>query len=649
MTLSDRIFKPFETLIKPLDLPITTIPDKGPVSVVWHFAKMFKGVLVAVAILSIASALFSILLVWSLAYVVDGVVESGAGQFVSDNFVLLIVLAVLIVVVDPVLSFIKGAFSQQTAGTLMPAAMRWQSHKSVEKQDVEFFEDTYAGQVASRIEQVTGSVQQQMFLVVQQIPAMSIEFVGSIVLLLYLAWQLALPVLGWIVLNVLLAVWAVPSFIKRSSRVAEASSRATGVMTDVYGNIPLVKAYSAEETESDSIRKVINDTIDTRHAETRQYVVYETGMRFINALLAISIFIIGIVGMIREFVSVGDFVAAVTVTRALIGSSYAFLGLGYSVSQTLGTIRDAMPVLTAEPSVFDKRDATPFTIGDGEIIFDDVCYAYNSTASEKGDAEQLEESQLEGQPEEKQPAPLVINNFSLHIEPNEKVGLVGVSGAGKSTLIALLLRLRDVDSGSIRVDKQDVRDVVQMTLRKEIGVISQDAFLLNRSVRDNVKYGAPDACDESIIKALDLAEALEFVEGMCDKEDRKGLDAMVGDKGVKLSGGQRQRLAIARVILKDAKILLLDEATSALDSKAEAEIQNNLKRVMQNKTTLVIAHRLSTIAEMDRLIVIDNGTIKEQGTHAELVKANGLYQKLWDRQSGGFLGTEISALDSGSR
>ena len=220
--------------------------------------------------------------------------------------------------------------------------------------------------------------------------------------------------------------------------------------------------------------------------------------------------------------------------------------------------------------------------------------------------------------------------------------MVGVSGAGKSTLIALLLRLREVDSGSIKVDKQDVRDVVQMSLRKEIGVISQDAFLLNRSVRDNVKYGAPDATDESIIKALDLAEALEFVEGMCDKEGQRSLDAMVGDKGVKLSGGQRQRLAIARVILKDAKILLLDEATSALDSEAEVEIQNNLKSVMQNKTTLVIAHRLSTIAEMDRLIIIDNGTIIEEGTHAQLVQANGLYKKLWDRQSGGFLATDLS-------
>jgi len=410
---------------------------------------------------------------------------------------------------------------------------------------------------------------------------MSIEFIGSIALLLYLAWQLALPVLGWILLNVLLALWAVPAFIKRSAKVAEASSRATGVMTDVYGNIPLVKAYSAEKSESESIRKVINDTIDTRHAETRQYVIYETSMRLLNALLAISIFVIGISGMIKGFVSVGDFVAAVTVMRAVIGSSYAFLGLGYSISQTLGTIRDAMPVLTAEPGVCDKPDATSFLISDGEIIFDNVSYAYNKNKLEE-DSDQSDENSTPSS---------VINNFSLHIRPNEKVGLVGVSGAGKSTLIALLLRLRDVDSGSIKIDKQDVRDVIQMSLRKEIGVISQDAFLLNRSVRDNVKYGAPDASDESIVKALELAEALEFVEGMCDKEGNKGLDAMVGDKGVKLSGGQRQRLAIARVILKDAKILLLDEATSALDSEAEVEIQNNLKSVMQNKTTLVWEHQ----------------------------------------------------------
>jgi len=538
---------------------------------------------------------------------------------------------VLVAVVDPALSFIKGAFSQQTAGTLLPAAMRWQSHKAVESQDVEFFEDTYAGQVASRIEQVTGSVQQQMFLAVHQIPAISIEFIGSIGLMLYLAWQLAVPVLVWIVLNILLAYWAIPAFIKRSARVAEASSRATGVMTDVYGNMALVKAYSAEASESDAIRKVLSDGIDTRHAETRQYVIFETTMRLLNALLAISIFVVGISGMVNDFVSVGDFVAAVTITRAMIGSSYAFLGLGFSVSQTLGTIRDAMPVLTSEPLVYDKPDARPFRINNGEIVFDNVCYAYNKKATEPEDNDE---------PVEHIQASPVINNFSLHIKPNEKVGLIGVSGAGKSTLIALLLRLREVDSGSIKVDNQDVRDVTQMSLRKELGVISQDAFLLNRSVRDNVRYGAPGATDEAIENALDLAEALEFVRDMRDKDGQQGLDAMVGDKGVKLSGGQRQRLAIARVILKDAEILLLDEATSALDSEAEAEIQHNLKRIMQNKTTVVIAHRLSTIAEMDRLIVIDSGTIVEEGTHAELVRANGLYEKLWKRQSGGFLPTD---------
>lgn len=630
MTLADRVFKPFETLVKPLDLPVVPIPDKGPIFVVLHFAKMFKGVLATVMLLSVISALFSLLLVWALAFVVDGVVASGAEQFVSDNLSLLILIAILVVVVDPALSFIKGAFSQQSAGTLLPAAMRWQSHKAVENQDVSFFEDTYAGQVASRIEQVTSSVQRQLFLAVQHIPAISVEFIGSVGLLLYLAWQLALPILIWILLNALLAMWAIPSFIKRSARVAEASSRATGVMTDVYGNISLVKSYSAEASESDSIRKVLLDTIDTRHAESRQYILFEFGMRLLNALLAISVFVIGVFGMLKGFVSVGDFVAAVTITRAVIGSAYAFLGLGFTISQALGTIRDAMPVLTTRPAVTDKSTAEPFVIGDGEIVFDNVSYSYNNTDVE---ADYTRPSQ------EEDAVPLVIDNFDLRIKPKEKVGLVGVSGSGKSTLIALLLRLRDVDSGSIQVDGQDVRNVLQASLRREIGVISQDAFLLNRSVRDNVKYGAPDATDDAIVHALELAEALDFVQDMQDKEGRRGLDAMVGDKGVKLSGGQRQRLSIARVLLKDAKILLLDEATSALDSEAEAEIQRKLTRIMENKTTLVIAHRLSTIIQMDRLIVIDKGSIKEQGTHDELVKAQGLYAKLWARQSGGFLAT----------
>ena len=265
----------------------------------------------------------------------------------------------------------------------------------------------------------------------------------------------------------------------------------------------------------------------------------------------------------------------------------------------------------------------------GELRLDNISYTYSKAENSDEDDD------------EEEPVKTVISNLDLVVSPGEKVGLVGVSGAGKSTLVSLLLRLRDVDEGSILIDGQDVRDVQQASLRREIGVVTQDVLLLNRSVRENISYGAPHATDEEINKAAALAKASEFIGELKDSEGRVGLDAHVGDRGVKLSGGQRQRVAIARVILKDARILLLDEATSALDSESEAEIQANLESLMQNKTTFAIAHRLSTIARMDRLLVLDKGEIVEEGTHQQLVNIDGLYAKLWSRQSGGFIATQL--------
>jgi len=626
MTLADRVFQPFETLVKPLDIKITELPDHGPVRLVWHFAKMFRGVLIAVGLLSVISALIGLSVVWTLAYVVDGVVESGATLFIQDNLLLLFGFAVLLAVIDPLATFIESCFSSQTIQTLLPSAMRWQAHKAVEKQDVAFFEDLYAGQVASRIEQVARAVQSQLVLSIKVVPQFFVQFIGSLSLLLLLAWPLAIPVAIWILLNVVFAWKILPVYKEKSAKVAEASSRATGAMTDVYSNIAMVKAFSAESSEGDAIREVIRETIDTQHQESRYYILTETFVRLTNAFLAVAIFGIGLWGMVAGFVSVGDFVAAATITRSLFNISFAFIGLGQAIFRSLGTISDAMPVITSKPEVFDKPDAVPFEYKQGEIRFENISYSY---ANKKYSSDDEEEQKT------------IISNLKLMVSPGEKVGLVGLSGAGKSTLISLLLRLRDVDQGVITIDGQNIREVKQASLRKEIGVVTQDVLLFNRSIRDNIRYGAVDATDSQIEQAAALAEASEFIAELKDGEGRVGLDAHVGDRGVKLSGGQRQRLAIARVILKDARILLLDEATSALDSEAEAEIQANLENLMHNKTTFAIAHRLSTISRMDRLLVLNDGKIVEEGTHEHLVSIDGLYAKLWSRQSGGFIATRI--------
>ena len=631
MSLSDAVFRPFETLLRPLDMPVRPMPDAGPLHLLWHFAKMFRGVLAIVGTLSVLSAGLGLFVVWALAFVVDGVVAQGPTDFLRRNGPLLALFALVIAVLQPLLGFLEDTVEGQSARTLLPAAMRWQAYKAVEGQDIAFFEDTFAGQVASRIAQVTGSVQRQMMLAIGTIPRFAVQFAGSVFLLAVLAWPLAIPVALWVLANASLARKVVPVYIERASRVAAASSRAVGVMTDIYGNIATVKLFAAEDSEAGAVRSAIQETVDTQHRENRYHIVSNTLVIALNSALLLGVFAVGLWGMTVGVVSVGDFVAAATITGQLSNAAFAFIGLGQQISRTIGTIGDAMPIMTQRPAITDRPGAGVLHVTRGRIEFDRASFAY----PEGGEA-------TEGAA-----PPPVVGPLSLRIEAGQRIGIVGPSGAGKSTLMSLLLRLRELDGGAIRIDGTDIREITQGSLRSQIGVVTQDVALFNRSVRDNLRYGSPGATDGDIERAVAKAEASEFIAGLRDKEGRTGLDAHVGDRGIKLSGGQRQRLTIARMILKDAPILLLDEATSALDSEAEAAIEQNLARLMAGRTTLAIAHRLSTIAAMDRLVVMDGGRIVESGTHEALIARGGLYARLWARQSGTSIAADRGESDDG--
>jgi ATP-binding cassette subfamily B protein/ATP-binding cassette subfamily B multidrug efflux pump len=617
MSISDAIYRPFETLIRPLDIPYRPLPSTGPVAVLFHFIRMFKGIIIAMALTSMAMEAINLAIIWGLSVIVDGVTTQGVERFVENRFWLLSALAFLIFPVMPVLFYITNILNSHTIGISLPIAIQWQGHKAVERQDLAFFHDLFAGQVASRLGQVANAVQQQILIAFQTAPRFLLQIVGSVLLLLALSWQLALPVIVWIAFNVLFTIKVVPDFAERSRRSAKQNSLISGALTDLYGNIQMVKQFAAEDSEAGALKKIMSRAVGTLHHEQRIYRTTELVVISLNMLLWLVMLGIGFLGLFDRFLTVGDFVATVYILQRLSAGSFTFLQMGQQIFKALGTIKDAMPVMTTPPTITDRPDATALTVSRGKIRFENVRFAYKS-----------------GKP--------VIDDLSLTVRPGEKVGLVGLSGAGKTTLVSLLLRFYDIRDGAILIDGQDIREVKQASLRRNIGVIAQDVALLHRSVGDNIRYGRPEATQDEIEQAAGAARADAFIADLADGEGRTGYDAFVGDRGIKLSGGQRQRIAIARVLLKDAPVLVLDEATSALDSESEAAIQEKLNVMMEGKTVIAIAHRLSTIASMDRIVVLDQGRIVEEGRPDELVEQDGLFARLWKRQTGGFIPEEIS-------
>ncbi|TAY88622.1 ABC transporter ATP-binding protein [Rhizobium leguminosarum] len=616
MSISDAIYRPFETLIRPLDIPYRPMPTKGPVAVLLHFIAMFRGVVITMALTSMAIEAINLTIIWGLSVIVDGVTTQGVELFVDSNFRLLAVLAFLLFPVMPILFYITNILNSHTIGISLPVAIQWQGHKAVERQDLAFFHDLFAGQVASRLGQVANAVQQQILIAFQTAPRFLLQIIGSVLLLLALSWQLALPVIVWVAFNVLFAIKVVPDFTERARRSAKQNSLISGALTDIYGNIQMVKQFAAEDSEAGALRKIMSKGVDTLHHEQRIYRTTELVVISLNMVLWLVMLGIGFWGLFDRFLTVGDFAATVYILQRLSAGSFTFLQMGQQIFRALGTIKDAMPVMTTPPTITDRPDAAELTVSRGEIHFENVRFAYKS-----------------GKP--------VIDDLSLTVRPGEKVGLVGLSGAGKTTLVSLLLRFYDIEDGAILIDGQYIRAVTQASLRRAIGVIAQDVALLHRSVGDNIRYGRPEATTDEIEAVAKMASADAFIADLSDAEGRRGYDAFVGDRGIKLSGGQRQRVAIARVLLKDAPILVLDEATSALDSESEAAIQERLNLVMEGKTVIAIAHRLSTIARMDRIVVLDHGRIVEEGRPDELVEQDGLFARLWKRQTGGFIPEDI--------
>ena len=609
------LFRWFENRIDPYPDAATapTPAPRGFMAFLWAGTEGLRPHILAMTLLTACIGAFEALLFAMLGRIVDWLAAVEPARLWADEGGTLLLLA-LVILGSIGLVVVQTLIKYQSLSGNFPMRLRWNFHRLMLGQSMNFYQDEFAGRVSAKVMQTALAVRDTCMIVTDILVFVVIYFVTlTIVVAGFDAWML-LPFLGWLSLYVCSLRVFVPRLAKVSRAQADARALMTGRITDAYTNIATVKLFSHAGREAGYARGAMKEFLLTVHGQMRLV----TGIEIVNHSLAMLL-ILGTSGMAlwlwtQGQVGVGAVAAATAMALRLNGMSHWVMWEAAQLFENVGTVQDGINTLSRPFQVVDRAGAVELKVSAGDIRFEQVTFAYDAGA------------------------PAVVKDFSLHIRPGEKIGVVGRSGAGKSTLLNLLLRFYEVQAGRILIDGQNVAEVTQDSLRAHIGMVTQDTSLLHRSVRDNILYGRPHASDEEMICAARRAEADGFIAGLGDARGRRGYDAHVGERGVKLSGGQRQRVAIARVMLKDAPILLLDEATSALDSEVEAAIQASLYRLMEGKTVVAIAHRLSTIAAMDRLVVMDEGRIVEEGDHASLLAQEGLYARLWARQSGGFLG-----------
>jgi ATP-binding cassette, subfamily B, multidrug efflux pump len=613
------MFKWFQNLASPFPEQLITTPSKNFWTFAWGCTQGLRPYLLGMTIFTGLIAAFEAALFAMMGKIVDWL--SGVPkELLWQNYKTQLVFLAAVLILSTIFILAQTLFKHQTLAANFPMRMRWNFHRLMLNQSMSFYQDEFAGRVAAKVMQTALAVRDVWFIVADIMVYVLVYFGSMVGIVAYFNTLIAIPFLVWLTAYIISLSYFVPRLSKTSEMQADARSLMTGRITDAYTNISTVKLFSHAGREASYAKDAMHEFIGTVHAQMQLVSKVEIVNHVLNMLLIIATGFTALILWSKGQVSVGGVAAATAMALRMNGISHWVMWEMTSLYEQVGTVQDGMNTLTMHNNIADATDAKPLQVAQGEVKFDAVDFGYNLVTSNHKKE--------------------VLKNLNLTIKPGEKVGLVGRSGAGKSTIVNLLLRFYDVESGQILIDNQNVKAVTQNSLRASIGMVTQDTSLLHRSVRDNILYGRPDATEAEMIAAAKRAEAHEFILHLSDAKGRTGYDAHVGERGVKLSGGQRQRIAIVRVMLKDAPILLLDEATSALDSEVETVIQASLYNLMQGKTVVAIAHRLSTIAAMDRLIVLDNGNIIEQGNHAELLAQNGLYASLWAHQSGGFLGEQ---------
>ncbi|MCG7623785.1 ABC transporter ATP-binding protein [Epibacterium sp. Ofav1-8] len=550
-----------------------------------------------------------------LGLVIDTAIASGPEGFFATNTVVIVAALAFFILVRPLLFGLSAASNgiivQPNVSPLVLSRLnRWTLGQSVR-----FFDDDFAGRIAQKQMQTATAVTTVVVEIINVVAFALASLAGALILLGAVDLRITLLFLIWLAAYFAMIRWFLPRIRQRSAGRAGARANVTGQVVDTITNIKTVQLFAHADHEE----RGAQDAMVTFRDKALEFGYLSASFRFCLMTLAgvLPVLLIGATLWLWQGggASEGDIVAAgaVSIRIAQMTGWVSFTLMG--IYSNIGEIENGMKTLARPDRIEDATDAKDLTVRDGAITFDDLRFTYGRDIGG-------------------------IADLSLTIKPGEKLGIVGASGAGKSTLVSLLLRLYEPEQGRILIDDVDISSVSQNSLRSQIGMVTQETAMFNRSAMENILYGRPDASKQEVIAAAKAAEAHDFITELQDGQGREGYEAFLGERGVKLSGGQRQRIALARAILKDAPILVLDEATSALDSEVEAAIQSALTRVMEGKTVLAIAHRLSTLAEMDRIIVVDAGRIVEQGSHESLLAQDGLYAQFWSRQSGGFIRTE---------
>jgi ATP-binding cassette subfamily B protein/ATP-binding cassette subfamily B multidrug efflux pump len=557
-------------------------------------------------------------LYWALGWLIDLLDASSPATLLADHWPALAALAFLVLFARAAIMVVNTVLEEQVIAPSFYQRVRWQAFRRVMDQPYEFYQNDFAGRIATKI--VQGGEATGDFIV------SALQTMWSFLTFLVLAGTILTvldPMLGvvlavWFAAFLITARYLLPPLREAGKRRADERSILNGRMVDAFTNIMAVKLYDSGRREHGYVREGMARFLAAVRTLTRAITRVRAAVAVLNGIMMTAVGAIAISSWINGNATTGEIAAAMGLVFRLNQMSGYMMFSVNGLIRAYATVQDATGVISRRPAIQDAPDARTLERANGDIRFESVRFNYGKDAG-------------------------IIEGLDLHIRPGERVALVGPSGAGKTTIINLMLRLFDVEGGRILLDGQDIRELTQASLRSQFGVVSQEPMLMHRSIRDNIAYGKPGASEAEIMAAAKRASAHDFILGVSDPRGRTGYDAHVGERGVKLSGGQRQRIAIARMMLKDAPILILDEATSALDSEIEAAIQENLETLMEGKTVIAVAHRLSTIAALDRVIVLDEGRIVEEGRHEELTRRGGLYAQLWKRQSGGFLSGQLAA------